>query len=140
MTRLTQETVLGELLEPVLEALSQVRRPNAGSRVLGMDTFIALGVLRHLQGMKTLREQVQSLLHLSADTESRPPLARSTWSDALSSVGRLAVLEEMMLRLVRMARSVLPDRLAGFPELSGRAVYAVDGSYQKESAHYRRCV
>ncbi len=77
MNRLTQKTVPGELLEPALEAWSQVRRPGADSRALGMDIFITLGVLRHPQGIRTLREQVQSLLRLLADTESRTPLACS---------------------------------------------------------------
>ena len=140
MKRLTQHTVLAGLLEPVLEAWSQVRRPNAGgTRVLGMDDFITLGVLRHLKATPTLREQVQALLHLSPEALARPPLARSTWSDALASPWRRAVLEDLMPRLVRMARKVLPDRLAGFETLAGRPVYAMDGSYQKESAHYRKC-
>lgn len=140
MKRLTCNTLLGDFVAPALEALAQTRRPNAGgTRVLGMDAFITLGVLRHLQAIPTLREQVQSLLHLSPAQWTRPPLARSTWSDALSSIERQAVLEELLPRLVRMARKVLPDRLAAFDAVGGRSVYAMDGSYQGESAHYRRC-
>jgi hypothetical protein len=47
---------------------------------------------------------------------------------------KMAVLSPLLAE----ARSVLPDRLAGFAELGGRPVYATDGTYQKESAHYGR--
>ena len=138
MDSLTNQTVLGELLAPVTNALRQVRGSDALSRVLSMADFIGLGVLRHLQGMPTLREQVQALLHLEPGEALRAPLARSTWSDALSSQRRRAVLEAVLARLLSEARSVLPDRLAGFAELAGRPVYATDGTYQSESAHYGR--
>ena len=61
MDSLTNNTVLGELLEPVSDALARVRGSAAFARVLNMENFITLGVLRHLQAMHTLREQVQSL-------------------------------------------------------------------------------
>jgi len=139
MNHLTNNTVLGELLHPVAEALDRVRyRPSIFLELTMMD-FIALGVLRHLQGMKTLREQVQALLHLSPEETSRPPLARSTWSDALKSGRRLAVLRDLCVVLVKDARAVLPDRLEEIPGLGNRPVYAADGSYQEESTHYRRC-
>jgi len=138
MDSLTNQTVFGEMLGPLTEALVRVRDSDAFSRVLSMTDFIALGVLRHLQGMHTLREQVQSLLHLEPGTALRAPLARSTWSDALSSGRRRAVLEALLAPLRTEAAAVLPDRLAGFCELAGRAVYAMDGTYQSESAHYRR--
>jgi len=139
MESLTNQTVLGELLAPVSNALTQVRDTDAMSRVLSMADFIGLGVLRHLQGMRTLREQVQSLLHRAPAETLRAPLARSTWSDALSSRRRRAALEAVMAPLLAEARALLPDRLAGFPELQGRPVYATDGTYQSESAHYGRC-
>jgi hypothetical protein len=139
MDSLTNQTVLGELLAPVTHALGQVRGSDACSRVLSMADFIGLGVLRHLQGMPTLREQVQALLHLEPGAALRAPLARSTWSDALSSRPRRAVLEAVLTPLLREAQAVLPDRLAGFAALAGRPVYAADGTYQSESAHYGRC-
>jgi len=138
MDSLTNNTVLGELLEPISDALARVRGSAAFARVLNMENFITLAVLRHLQGMHTLREQVQSLLHLEPGEALRAPLARSTWSDALSSRHRGAVLEAVLSPLLAAARAVLPDRLAGFAELGGRPVYATDGTYQKESAHYGR--
>jgi hypothetical protein len=138
MDSLTNNTVLGELLEPVSDALARVRGSAAFARVLNMENFITLGVLRHLQAMHTLREQVQSLLHLEPGEALRAPLARSTWSDALCSGRRGAILKAVLSPLLAEARSVLPDRLAGFAELGGRPVYATDGTYQKESAHYGR--
>jgi hypothetical protein len=139
MDRLTNNTVLGELLAPVVRALEQIRHADGTAQTLKMQAFIGLGVLRHLQGMHTLREQVQSLLHLNPADEPGVPLARSTWSDALSSKRRRSVLEAITGPLLEQARAVLPDRLAGFVELDGRPVYATDGTYQRESAHYVRC-
>lgn len=138
MDSLINNTVLGDLLEPLSDALARVRDADAFSRVLSMADFIALGVLRHLQGMPTLREQVQSLLHLDPAEALRTPLARSTWSDALSSKRRGEILAAAVSPLLSEARALLPDRLAGFSELGGRPVYATDGTYQKESAHYGR--
>ncbi|MFZ1538203.1 MAG: hypothetical protein WAT23_12560, partial [Chromatiaceae bacterium] len=77
--RLTNNTDLADLLDPVSRALTRVRHATVG-RTLTMPDFIALGVLRQLQGMPTLREQVQTLLHLDPEAEARGPLARSTWS------------------------------------------------------------
>ena len=138
MKSLTNQTVLGELLAPASNALARVRDTDAMSRVLSMADFIGLGVLRHLQGMRTLREQVQSLRHRAPGEALRAPLARSTWSDALASRRRRIVLEAVLAPLLAEARAVLPDRLAGFPELAGREVYATDGTYQRESARYGR--
>jgi hypothetical protein len=73
MDSLMNQTVLGELLAPVARALAQIRGTDTVSRVLSMADFIGLGVLRHLQGMRTLREQVQSLLHWEPGTALRAP-------------------------------------------------------------------
>lgn len=139
MNHLTNNTVLGELLAPVSGVLLGIRNADGNAQVLSMLDFIALGVLRHLRGMGTLREQVQSLLHLNPAEGMGAPLARSTWSDALTSRRRRGVLEAITGPLLAEARAVLPDRLAGFSALAGRPVYATDGTYQKESAHYGRC-
>ena len=137
MHRLTDNTVLADLLDPVSRALARVRHATVG-RTLTMPDFIALGVLRQLQGMPTLREQVQTLLHLDPETAARGPLARSTWSDALASPARQAALAGVVPVLVKEAQQVLPDRLAAIPGLADRPVRAIDGTYQAESAHYRR--
>jgi Transposase DDE domain len=139
MHRLTDKTVFAELLSPVERVLARVRRAQGLGRTLSMSDFIALGVLRHLQGMGSLREQVQALLHLDPVLAAQPPLARSTWSDALGSPTRLAVLQELLAMLRGEAAAVLPDRLADIPGLGTRPVRAIDGTYQGESAHFRRC-
>jgi len=139
MHRLTDKTVFAELLAPMERVLARVRRAQGLGRTLSMGDFIALGVLRHLQGMGSLREQVQALLHLDPVVAAQPPLARSTWSDALGSPARLAVLKETLPVLVADAAAVLPDRLADIPGLGTRPVRAIDGTYQGESAHFRRC-
>ena len=138
MNRLTDQTVFADLLAPANRALEQVRAAAAMGRSLRMSDFVALGVLRHLQGTTTLREQVQALLHLDPSGQDAPPLARSTWSDALASSTRLSILQALLPRLLAEARAVLPDRLAALPGLGERAVFACDGSYQSESAHFQR--
>lgn len=138
MHRLTDKSVFAELLSPIERVLARVRSAQGLGRTLSMSDFIALGVLRHLQGMSRLREQVQRLLHLDPAPGARVPLARSTWSDALCSPARLAVLKQTLPALVADAAAVLPDRLADIPGLGTRPVRAIDGTYQGESAHFRR--
>jgi hypothetical protein len=138
MYRLTDKTVFAELLTPVQQVLARVRSAQGLGRSLSMGDFIALGVLRHLQGTGSLREQVQALLHWDPTEGVRPPLARSTWSDALGAPARLAVLQAALPTLVGEATAVLPDRLAEIPGLGTRPVRAIDGTYQGESAHFRR--
>ena len=139
MRHLTDGTVFADLLSPLARALERVRGAVVLGRTLSMHDFVALGVLRHLNGTDTLREHVQALLHLDPAEAARPPLARSTWADALASPARLAVLQALVPELVREAAAVLPDRLADIPALGTRSVYAIDGTYQSESAHFRRC-
>lgn len=138
MNKLTDHTVFADLLKPVERALDKIRLGHADGRVLPMRDFVALGVLRHLKGMHTLREQIQALLHLDPGQPDKPPLARSTWSDALSAGSRRTVLQALVPKLVIEAKAVLPDRLANLPGLGQRPVRAIDGTYQHESAHYRR--
>jgi hypothetical protein len=139
MNRLTQGTVLSALMEPAWRALEGVRGAERASPVLDMQQFITLGVLRHLQGAETLREQVQQLLHLDLGTQGVAPLARSTWSDALASGRRLQALRGVTAGLMAQAALVLPDRLRAIPGLGARAVILVDGTYPEPSAHFRHC-
>ncbi|MGB5762636.1 MAG: transposase [Sedimenticolaceae bacterium] len=139
MNKLTDHTVFADLIKPVERVLNKIRLGYADGRVLPMRDFVALGVLRHLKGMHTLREQVQALLHLDPGEPDRPPLARSTWSDALSATSRRTAMQALVPELVAAAKAVLPDRLADLPGLGQRPVRAIDGTYQRESAHYRRC-
>jgi hypothetical protein len=110
MNRLTDNTVLADLLAPVTDALARVRQAGVG-RTLSMPEFIALGVLRQLQGMPSLREQVL-LLHLDPEAAARGPLACSTGSDALASPTPQGVLAGVVSALVEAAGAAPPDRAA----------------------------
>ena len=135
---LTLNTVLGELIAPALSALETKSRENCGwFRSINMADFITLGVLRHLKSITTLRAIVQELGHVVDDVE-QPPVARSTWSDAMASKRRQRVLHEVRLALLGAVMRCCPDRLSNITALGVRAVYAIDGSYQHESAHFGR--
>lgn len=131
---LTQDTVLEQWFSPMQTALDKVRYPEKVFGVLSMSSFLLLGGLRQLQSHRTLREQVQSLMHV--DCDSKPPLARSTWSDALASKKRCHITQEAFFHLVNHARDCLPERFNGMPNLGNRPVIAIDASYQTESVHY----
>lgn len=134
---LLDNTVLAQLTEPLQKILGELRHHQYPFNTLTMPLFCVLGCLRHLTATTTLRAQVQDLYHLvGAD---KVPLARSTWSDALNSETRQNVLELVLPKLYSLAQSKLPDRLAEIPGLNDRPVYAVDGTYQKESSHFQRC-
>ncbi len=126
MESLLNQTVLGELLAPVTKALARVRGSHAFTRVLSMADFITLGILRHLQGMPTLREQVQSLLHLEPGDALQPPLARSTWSDALSSPRRGRVLRGLAATAVVRGPSGFAGSIGGIRR-AGRTPGVRDG-------------
>ncbi len=133
---LLDDTVLNEWFAPMQSALEKVRYSRDRFPILKADFFVLLGCLRQLMGMLTLREQVQSLFHLDEQAD-RYPLARSTWSDALSSRYRKNILREASTKLVEIARSTLPDRYAQFSELGSRPLLALDATYQSESSHYQ---
>lgn len=133
---LLDHTVLNEWFEPMQQALEKVRYSRNRFPTLKAEFFILLGCLRQLQGMKTLRELIQSLFHLD-EMSGRPPLARSTWSDALANTYRKDLLREAGKALVDIARSILPDRYAQFKELGSRPLLALDATYQTESSHYQ---
>jgi hypothetical protein len=138
MKNLTTDTVWGELVRPAMRALATVRYSAQRFRVLSMTDFLVLGVLRHVPRWPAKRFQVQAVLHLAADAVEKPPLARSTWSDALACLQRRAVLEAAWPALLAHARTVLPDRLQAIPGLGNRPVYGADTTYQPESAHCPR--
>ena len=100
-----------------------------------MAAFILSGCLRQLLGARSLRDYLQTLFHLDASL-TLPPIARSTWADALGSHSRCRVLREALAHLVLRARGDLPDRLAQVPSLGSRDVIATDATYLSESSHY----
>lgn len=134
INRLTQDTVLEQWFHPMQVSLSKVRYSVNVFRELSMSSFLLLGGLRQLQSHSSLREQVQSLMHL--ECASKPPLARSTWSDALASKKRQQITQQAFLQLVSHARDNLPERFNDMPNLGSRPIIAIDASYQSESVHY----
>ncbi len=132
---LTQDTVLEHWFKPMQSSLDRVRYPDKVFGTLTMPAFLLLGCLRQLQSHRSLREQVQSLMHFN--NEDRPPLARSTWSDALASKKRAAIVREALSHLVNHARVALPERFSDMPNLGERNLIAIDASYQTESARYQ---
>lgn len=104
---LTQDTVLGDFVEPIVHALDRVRYNSSIFNAISMEDFITLGVHRLLQANQSLREMVQQLMH-DRDAEL-PPVARSTFSDALASARRRSVLRSIVPPLVTQARALLPD-------------------------------
>ena len=129
-------TVLSDFFKPALTALRKVPHRIAHSASLPMDMFMLASCLRHLQGQKSMREQIQYLFHLT--DEEQVPIARSSYSDALNCAVRATVVQQVVAELVVLAKENLPDRLKDIPEIGSRNIYAVDGSYQEESAHYQR--
>jgi len=132
---LTQNTVLEKWFSPLKKSLEKVRYSENIFTTLTMPAFLLLGGLRQLQSHQSLREQVQSLMH-HGDAHA-PPLARSTWSDALASAKRRDIHREVFCHLVSQARISLPDRFLDMPTLDNRDIIAIDASYQTESAHYK---
>ncbi len=134
---LLDNTILHDWFEPMQQALEKVRFTDDIFRSLPMKGFILLGSLRQLLSLTTLREHMQTLFHLD-NTSTKLPVARSTWSDAMSSTVRRMVLQKASAQLVTHARSVLPDRLAGVEGIGQRPIIAIDATYQTESSHYNR--
>jgi hypothetical protein len=136
-TILTNNTVLEHWFSPLREALERVRFSAKRFHALSMPLFILQNCFRQLNATETSREHLQKLFHLNEE-ETRAPLARSTYSDALSSKVRLNILEKTAMILAESSASCLPDRLAGVDGLKDREVCAMDGTYQTESSHYGR--
>ena len=133
---LLDNTVFSDFFQPMLNAFDKVRFSEKRFGALPMTLFTAISCLRQIHGVIGLREQIQQLFHLTED--EAVPVARSTYSDAMNSSHRLSILSQAFPRLIEHAKTALPDRLKAIEELGQRPVYAADGSYFKESAHYKK--
>jgi hypothetical protein len=134
--KLTNETVLSEFFAPVLTALTKVRYSNERFLSLPMEPYLLFGCIRHLKTVSTMRELIQHFFHQAEENEM--PVPRSTYSDALNSDYRTTVVHSTVAIVAEMASEILPDRLKNIKELGDRPIFAFDGSYKKESAHYER--
>jgi len=134
---LTDNTVLNDWFTPVKTALEKVRYSEKKYHTLSMPTFILQNCVRQINTTESLRDHLQHLFHLD-ERATQLPLARSTYSDALSNKGRLDITMQVSKHLADSATQRLPDRLASLEDIKGRAVYAGDGSYQTESSHFTK--
>jgi hypothetical protein len=134
-TILTNNTVLTDWFAPLQAALDKVRFSDNIFTTLSMKMFILQNCVRQINNSATLREHLQHLFHLD-DTATVIPLAKSTYSDALSSDTRLGIVSDVVDKLVTAATDVLPDRLSGLEGIGDRPVYGMDCTYQDESCHF----
>lgn len=133
---MTNQTVLEDWFTPAKDALEKIRPPRSYP-TLSNSTLIMLNCVRQIMSSTTLRDYIQHLFHLNEEAFIAP-LARSTYSDALSHSARLSVTEQLVNRLAEKATQSLPDRLKGLEGLGNRSVYAIDGTYQEESSHFTK--
>lgn len=132
---LLDNTVFERWFSPMQHALEKVRHSDKAYKSLPVSAFIMLGCLRQLMSIDTLREQIQHLFHLD-ETSCTPPVARSTWSDAMNSRKRLDILRQAMSHLIENDADRLADRYANIDALKDCEIYALDVTYQTESSHY----
>lgn len=135
-TILTNHTVLTDWFAPAKAALEKVRFSDKIFATLSMNLFILQNCVRQINTSDTLRDHLQHLFHLD-DEATTIPLARSTYSDALASNNRLSIVSQVIDHLVKEATEVRPDRLSGLEGIGDRSVYGMDGTYQKESCHFK---
>lgn len=134
---LMNNTVLENWFFPMKQALEKVRYSDKQYPTLNTAMFLLLNCVRQLNATATLREHIQRLFHID-DEATKVPLARSTYSDALTSEARLTITQQACAVLYESARQKLPDRLSGIKGIEGREVYAMDGTYQAESCHFTK--
>ncbi len=134
---LINNTVLGNWFSPAMKAMEKVRQPRKKFYTLSMPMHILQNCMRQLSSTETQREHLQNLLQIDDEAE-RIPLAKSTYSDALSNQERLDITERVSNHLAEAAVQTLPDRLEWIEDIKGRQVYAIDGTYQTESSHYKK--
>ena len=134
---LLQDTIVHDWFHPMENALEKVRDWDAIFQSLPMTSFTWLVGLRQRLSMDTLREPIQTLFHWDS-AATRVPVPRSTWSDAMGSGIRRAILRQAMNHLVTFARATLADKLVGVEGIGQRPVLAIDATYQEASSHYKR--
>ena len=62
---LMDKTILADFFQPALTALSKVRHRVSNSTSLPMNIYMLLSCLRHLQGQKSMREQLQQMVDIA---------------------------------------------------------------------------
>jgi hypothetical protein len=129
------EQPIGEsFFEPVLRLLRDYCRHQRATAGLSDEQFVRSGLERVLGHCDSGRDFLQ------AAQDRGEALARTTWFDALHSPRRAALVAEVATRSYEVFDRFLRPRdwLGAFPELAGRAVWAVDGHHLAHAAHAAR--
>ena len=116
---------------PALRVLDDYCRERRDTPQLSDADFLRGGLQRILGQCDSGRDFLQ------ARQDRGEALARSTWFDALHSDRRAAMVAEVATRSYEIFGRSLQSRdwLAEFPELAGRAVWAVDGHQVAHAGH-----
>ena len=120
--------------EPAFRLLRDYCRHRRDTPELSDEQFLRGGLLRVLGHCDSGRDFLQ------ARQDRGEALARATWFDALHSRRRAALVAEVATRSYEHADRLLQPRdwLGAFPELAGRAVWAVDGHQLTHACHAAR--
>jgi hypothetical protein len=122
--------VLDHILRPAFLILENYLRGVYRNGPLDDFRFVRLGVCRVLSQAASGRDFLQL-----AKEVFREEIARSSFFDSLHCVRRRKVLATLNAELVTRNKSRLKDLLAGFPELRGVPVFAVDGHHVEHAVH-----
>lgn len=129
-----QLTVSELLFEPALRLLRDYCRHRRETPKYSDEQFLQGGLGRVLGHFDSGRDFIQDR------QDSGEALARATWFDALQSARRAAMVAEVAARSYEVFDRFLAPRdwLGAFPELAGRAVWAVDGHHLEHACHAPR--
>lgn len=131
---LAGQTVDASFFEPALRLLRDHCRHRRDTPELSDEQFLRSGIERILGHCDSGRDFLQICQDRGAT------LARATWFDALHSRRRADMVAEVAARSYEVFDRFLQPRdwLAAFPELAGRAVWAVDGHHLAHACHAAR--
>lgn len=129
-----RQTVDESFFAPALRILRDYCRHRRDTPELSDEQFLRGGLERVLGHRDSGRDFLQ------ACQDRGDALARATWFDALHSRRRAAMVAEVATRSYEVFDRFLQPRdwLGAFPELAGRAVWAVDGHHLEHACHASR--
>lgn len=121
-------------MQPALGLLRDYTRGARADGPLDDETFLRLGLRRALDG----DESGRAFLQARGDTGE--VLARATWFDAWQSRRRLSWIDQIAAHSYAVMERLLQERdwLGALPELTQRAVWAVDGHQIAHASHALR--
>ena len=120
--------------EPTLRLLNHYCRHRRDTPELSDERFVREGLYRVLGHWDSGRDFLQ------VRQDGGEHLPRATWFDALHSRRRATMVAELAVRSYELFDRFLQPRdwLKEFPELAGRAVWAVDGHHLEHASHAAR--